>query len=277
MKRNASIVFLLAWIFAVNAGAQEHMFYLKKLNEFTVPKNATQWNVDVFGNIFFVSGDEIVKCDSVGKQKFVQSIKSIGQVDAIVLINTMKIALFSEEQQVVCFFDNTLTPGDDCVDLNEIELSNVTLVSASVQPDKFWFYDALNSVIRKYGLKAGNNFVQGQELINFKGLLGASELIWMKEMDNYLFLYCKDGTLYQVDQFGSLIHQFEGIPIRFDISSDLLFTEVDKVVRITDLSMNQTSIVNCELPQFDSFRIVGKILYVKAVDKIFKYQLIKGN
>jgi len=257
--------------------AQENRFYLKPIHEFSLPELTTKWNVDVLGNCYIVSEDEITKYDSLGRRKYVQSIKSIGEVQAIAIMNTMRIALFSEDQQVVCFFDNTLTPGDDCLDLNELELSNVTLVSTSVQSDKFWFYDAVNSVVRKYSLQSGGGFIQEQELINFKGLTGASELIWMKEIDNNLFLCCSDGTLIQIDQFGSLKRKFDHISSQFDLSADFIFTQSANGLLVTDIKNNTTSTITCDLPSFDSFRVVGKNIYFKGVDKIFKYQLMNGN
>ena len=66
------------------------------------------WALDAFENVYVSNNEVINKFDSEGELMFSQSIKSLGRMTQMVLINTMKLVHFSEEQQTLCYFDNTL-------------------------------------------------------------------------------------------------------------------------------------------------------------------------
>ncbi|NBR57418.1 MAG: hypothetical protein EBU05_10385, partial [Chitinophagia bacterium] len=85
-----------------------------KIKNFNFKNSITVWNVDELQNLYLIQGNTLIKFDSSGKQLFSQSIKSIGNVAQIEPINALKIAVFSEEQQSICLFDNTLTLNGEC-------------------------------------------------------------------------------------------------------------------------------------------------------------------
>ena len=95
---------------------------LVKLKEYVFQKPIDVWNVDNLGNLYVIQNNFISKLDSSGKQTYSQSIKSLGRISEIEPINAMKLVLFSEEQQSICFLDNTLSLNGSCKYFDEFDI-----------------------------------------------------------------------------------------------------------------------------------------------------------
>lgn len=237
------------------------------------------WSIDVLGNIYLFNKDQLKKLDSTGAIKFQQSVKLFGDITSLYPINTMKLALFSEQQQLLCFLDNTLTQGDACLDLNQFQLDNVSLVSASVQPDKFWLYEGINGRLVKVSLNKMTQLdEQKQETVNLNGIIGSNAILRIKEVDNVLCLLSDANELFLLDQFGSLISKLENVSNVFDVQEDLLvYMENGKLFLRSMRQSRQIVNTNIELETVHEIRFSGKYIYVKYVDKISKYELLFAN
>ena len=99
---------------------------LEELKTYPISGQAI-WMVDGLENIIISDRDRLTKYDKNGKLLFEQSQKSLGRLDKIELVNSLKIYGFSESQQLVCFYDNSLTSMEKCIDLSEYDLVNVTV------------------------------------------------------------------------------------------------------------------------------------------------------
>jgi len=111
--------FVLATILSFG---QADLASIRKIRDFHFPNEILVWNIDNLGNIYAIQNEVIVKFDSTGKQTFSQSIKSLGRISEIEPINSMKIVLFSEEQQNICFLDNTLSLNGNCKNFEEFDV-----------------------------------------------------------------------------------------------------------------------------------------------------------
>ena len=160
------------------------------------------WSIDGLENFYVSQNSLINKYDSVGVLKFSQSIKSLGRMTQIVPVNTMKLVHFSEEQQTLCYFDNTLSSMSDCIELSDKGIVNAVLVSASNQPNKIWVLDNLNS---KLVLLALDNQSQPQEILNLRGVLDIEKISQIVEKNSRLFLLDQEKGAYVFDLYGSLI------------------------------------------------------------------------
>ncbi len=170
------------------------------------------WQVDLIGNVYLSQEGKITKFDTSGVERYSQSIKSLGRIHQIETINTMKILVFSEEQQTFSILDNTLSSTNKTYDLSDLDFGYVPFVSASSQPNKLWVYDQVNSklVLLDYA-RSG----QQQEIGNMRGILGASQLVFMKEQNNQLYLMDEDKKFYVFDLYGSLI-QTVSLPEKYE-------------------------------------------------------------
>lgn len=162
------------------------------------------WDNDDAGNIYLFRNQAIVKLDSNGRQLLTQSTKSIGQVAKIDASNWMKIALFSEEQQQICYLDNALGILPDCIELSELGINLAQNFSASAQTDRIWVYDQLNSELQIITLRTN----QRQIVQNLSGLAEISSVSDMTEYGNTLMLMDAQGKVLLFDNFGSLQETF---------------------------------------------------------------------
>ncbi len=229
------------------------------------------WTTDVFGNTYISRKETIQKFDSIGKFKFAQSQKSSGRLSSIQPINTMKVAVFSEEQQEICFFDNTLTPYEFCVNLEDLSISYASMMAVSSQPGKFWVYDQLNSRLHLLSLEQTN---QSQEIENLKGMLNSIQLNSMFENANFLYLIDFKQGVFVLDIYGSLINLIKRINFKsFQVDNqNYYFIEGDFLIIINKETAQESKI---ELPfqEIIEFRKSMDSYFFRTTKEIRKYQL----
>lgn len=245
-----------------------------KINELNVGDHDV-WSVDILGNVFATNDKVINKTDSIGKLKFSQSIKSFGHLKEIQPINTMKVLGFSEEQQIFCILDNTLTLSEECIDLTKFDIGSASHIAVSGQSDKIWVVDQLNSKLMLLSL---NNTNQFQEIKNLQGILNMAEVHSIKEVNNQLFLADIKGKVYQFDLYGSLLGVFE-FPTMIDFTvkeNTLLVLENDQMI-LLNMSTNEKKFVNLPVKDISEVELSGNYFYFRAENKILKYTLILHN
>lgn len=159
------------------------------------------WDIDPIHQSIIYQNQNIQKRDAKGQIMLQESIKSLGNIQKIDAQNPLKIALFSEDQQSICFLDNALALQGDCIYLSDLNVSLAASMSASIQTDRIWIYDEPNSKLELITLRNG----QGQQVQNVKGLLNMKAIVNMQEIDNRLFLFDEDNQVAWFDQFGNFI------------------------------------------------------------------------
>jgi hypothetical protein len=238
--------------------------------EYSIGKNEA-WSVDIFGNVYPTNKKVIQKYDSVGVLKFTQSIKSFGKVQGIKPINTMKLVLFSEEQQILCYMDNTLTLSEECIDLTKFDIGMASHIAASGQPEKLWVIDQLNSKLFLLDLSGRN---QSQEIKNLKGILNMSDIRSMIEVNNELFILDSSGVIYRFDLYGSLINTYSFKDVKeFTVREDALVVFSEESLIISHLSDDDRMIFSLPRTGINDFGISGNFFYFRVENKILKFAL----
>jgi len=230
------------------------------------------WAVDILGNTYVTKKEVIQKFDSTGNFKFSQSQKSMGRLSSIQSINTMKFVIFSEEQQMMCFLDNTLTPYETCVGFEDEGINNATNIATSSQPNKFWVYDQLNSRLHLLALSQRN---QSQEIENLKGLLNSLQVSFMMEFDNLLYILDSNQGVFVFDMYGSLINfikRSKCIGIQVDNNSYYLI-ENDYLVIINRENGAEIKI-KCPFEGVIDFKKNGGNYFFRTKKEIKKYHLL---
>lgn len=271
MKIRVTILFVY-FIFFVN--------HSQIIIEDTEEKNLTFlkaisiWNIDELQNVYLIQGSTLIKCDSSGKQLFSQSIKSIGNVAQIEPINALKIAVFSEEQQSICLFDNTLTLNGECNYLDKFGIRNAKLISRSNRPNLFWIYDQFNSTLLLIDIISNKTI---QKVDNIKGLIlkveEENEVEKIQEFNNHLYLFDSKQTIYEFDQLMTLSGEFE------NHSKKIAFWE-NQLIEMEGNKTWITSLINKEIKTYTSIdrnpkdiKIKGKFLYMNIENKILRFAL----
>ncbi|TXI84991.1 MAG: hypothetical protein E6Q38_01175 [Crocinitomicaceae bacterium] len=267
--KNSLLVMLLLLTGFCRAQDSTSYTWTKQL-ELSIGENDS-WSVDVLGNIYITANRTIQKFDSLGTKKFSQSIKSLGHLKSLKPINTMKLLTFSEEQQLICVLDNTLTLSGECIDLSSFDIGNATMVAVSGQPDKVWVVDQLNSKLILLSLGGTDQF---QEIKNLQGILNISGIVAIQEVNNELFLASSDGKIYRFDLYGSLINAHEmGVFTSFIIEgTSLVALNEDHLVLHNSEDASQLS-VDLPIKGVKDIALSGNFFYFRTDNKILKFVL----
>jgi hypothetical protein len=259
---------LLVFFSALMVRSQENDWKLEK--EIALSKEGV-WAVDEFNNVYIAANNTLTKTDSIGQLKFKQSIKSFGNLSAIEIINSMKIVVFSEEQQSIGFFDNTLTQSDNSIDLSELNIVNARIISRSSQQEKLWVLDQQNSTLFLISLNRSNQF---QEISNLSGLLNLNDITFIKEEKNQLFVADKSGKICLFDVYGSLKNCFD-FP-RFDaltIKGDFIIGCQNDQIEFFNTKNLETKKLLFPIKGGKECKLSGNYFYFRTDNKIYKYTL----
>lgn len=230
------------------------------------------WTVDVLGNTYITKKEAINKYDSIGNLKFSQSQKSIGRLSIIQPINTMKLVAFSEEQQMFCFLDNTLTPYESCIELIDQNIGNATKFTTSSQPDKFWVYDQLNSRLHLLSLDETD---QAQEVENLRGILNTNQISDMLEQNNLLYLVDSLQGIFILDMYGSLVNMIKRIGIKdIQVDNDYIYLLEKNEIFILNMDAMELMKMSCPIDGVIEFRKTKSCFYFRTTKEIKKYQLL---
>jgi|TARA_R110000737_G_scaffold224336_2_gene239319 hypothetical protein len=234
-------------------------------------KDQSIWQADLLGNLYIADKDLLTKYDTAGVLQYSQSIKSKGRIDAILPINTMKIMLFSTQQQTFTIFDNTLSEVNKTYDLSAMGFGYVTMLAVSSQPNKVWVYDQLNSKLVLVDLGRSN---QQQEIENLRGLLNSTEIVWMKEEGNQLYLFDGLAKIYVFDLYGSLLDVFD-VPMaeKVEVNNEEIFVMMKGSVsrfRIEDKSLEK---IEAPVSGVTDFQWVNSIFFFRVTDELLKFRL----
>ena len=271
MKLRVTILFVY-FIFFVN----HSQIIIEDTEEknFTFLKAVSVWNIDELQNLYLIQGSTLIKCDSSGKQLFSQSIKSIGNVAQIEPINALKIAVFSEEQQSICLFDNTLTLNGECNYLDKFGIRNAKFIARSNRPNLFWIYDQFNSTLLLIDIISNKTI---QKVDNIKGLIlkgeEENEVEKIQEFNNHLYLIDSKETIYEFDQLMTLNREF------IKHSKKIAFWD-NQLIEMEGNKTWITSLINKEIKTYTStdrnpkdIKIKGKFLYMNIENKILRFAL----
>ncbi len=264
-------IFLVFTLFLSVAYAQDSLSYSwKEVRTYKVAEGEV-WTVDLLENMYISDGGMVHKYDSSGTLRFSQSIKSLGNTTHIIPVNTMKLIHFSEEQQTLCYFDNTLSSMNDCVDLTREGLVSAELVCGSSQPNKVWVLDNLNSTLHLLSL---DNLRQSQEVRNLKGVLDLEHITQIRERYNRLFVLDQSKGVYVFDLYATLIEFIPAESIQqLDAYEETLFTVSDKTLFVRSLKTGEQFSVNLPVDGVSEVNYRNQFFYLRSNGNVHKYEL----
>lgn len=271
MKRFS--IFFFTVIACIGASfSQKNEVNLFKMNEFFFQSPIDVWNVDNLGNLYVIQNNFISKLDSSGKQIYSQSIKSLGRISEIEPINAMKLVLFSEEQQSICFLDNTLSLNGNCKYVDAFDIKNAKLIATSNRPNLIWVLDEYRSTILLIDI-VNDKILQRVE--NLKGILNESlDFVNLIEKNNFLYLTAANGKVYQFDQVLS------ETGIQLDYFAQVLSGKDQRAVYFKNGQINMLNLFSTETISINTaeknvidFKIQGDFLYFRSERIISKYSV----
>lgn len=263
---------LIIVVFINESYSQSDSARLVKIKEYVFQKPIDVWNVDNLGNLYVIQNNFFSKLDSSGKQTYSQSIKSLGRISEIEPINAMKLVLFSEEQQSICFLDNTLSLNGNCKYFDEFDIKNARLIATSNRPNLIWVLDEYRSTILLIDI-VNDKIIQRVE--NMKGILNeSSDFVDLIEKNNFLYLTSANGKVFQFDQMlsetGLQLENFAQVLIGKDQRA--VYLKNDQI-NILNLYSTETIFINSVEKNVIDFKIQGDFLYFRSERIISKYSV----
>lgn len=237
--------------------------------------SSTIWDVDEAMNVYVVNSSNITKFSNKGQKIVGESIKSVGTIEKLDAGNAMKPAVFSEDQQQICFLDNALAL-QNCIDLSEIDIELAGTFCTSVQTDRIWIYDQLNSQLRLQTLRSN----QSQVIQNLKGITSISEVNYLTEFNNQLFLGDVSNHLVILDNYGSLIAEVD-LPqhLPFQPFADGLLIATKTAITANDFQLKASipffEISSCIQEEICGFKYSNYQLVVSTKQHLYFLQMTK--
>lgn len=236
------------------------------------------WDIDPIHQSIIYQNQNIQKRDAKGQIMLQESFKSLGNIQKIDAQNPLKIALFSEDQQSICFLDNALALQGDCIYLSDLNVSLAASMSASIQTDRIWVYDEPNSKIELITLRSG----QGQQVQNVKGLLNMKSIVNMQEIDNRLYLFDEENQVAWFDQFGNFMDVATLPPNKpvYPIQDYFLIAD-GKTIRAVNIDAEPVSTFFVGETFLDSpilkMEVSGERLYIQTKKMLYCYTILPAT
>lgn len=252
--------------------------------EISLPSANPGWYVDPIGNHYVIDNNKISKIDSLGKVVFTQAIKSQGEISLLVFNSAQKIVSFSEEQQQICVFDNTITPVSMCLDLDEFAISNATFIASSSRANSIWVFDRVNSTIL---LLDTEKKIVLQRLRNVSGLIGFTGNVTFMREDNEK-LWMSDGKrTFSFDLNLNLVdtHEYPCLSKRLTTSNNepiwttsfialnTYFEFQEDVLFVLNLDSKDQGIGENPVPDAENIYYSNGNFYFKKGSKVFVYKI----
>jgi len=211
------LFYIFLYVLPLTGFGQIHFSWKEQWSK---PAGNSVFAVDQYNNLYYTYEQVLYKIDSTGKERFKQSIKNWSDISFIDARNPMKIMLFSEDQQLVEYLDNTLAKQQDIIDLTGEGFSFATKVVTSAQPDKIWVFDSDNSRIVLYTRQVA----QQQRIDNIFGLLNAKMILQMLEYNSQLYLVDPTKGIFVLDRYGTMLDFISLEKVRLiQIENDILY------------------------------------------------------
>lgn len=226
--------------------------------------------IDQYLHLYYTDNQTIYKVDSTGKQIFSQSSKNWSSISAIDARNPMKVLLFSEDQQLIEYLDNTLTKQQESVDLNQEGFSMVDKVVSSAQPNKVWLFDSDNSKIVLFS----KLYKQQQQIDNIFGLLSISAIDQLLEHNNQLFILDETRGVFVLDMYGTLLHYYDLKNVQYIAAENeyLYYLQQGKLF-FYHLRTKEKGEIQLPISPVISFQKIGARMYLQTAKEIIAFSL----
>ncbi len=236
---------------------------------YDLPPNA-RWNVNGRGDVVHIFDGEMVM-KTVDGRTLKQSLKFLGDIEQFEVVNSLKYLVFSFEQQMICFFDNSLSNMDDCIDLDELGFNQVTKVTISSQSDKLWIYDDINSVLSLFSMATQ---LQSQSVQNLKGMLNIKEVSGIVEYNNRLMVIDRTSGIYIFDQYGTFLQflPIDNVTHLEVLDKHILILQNQEMFEAKIHLDGSVEKISLGLDNVKEFHFNGESLFVQRGNKIEKYR-----
>lgn len=250
--------------------------YSWKLIDSYSHKHIEAWDINPLEELIVSSKGSLHKLDTSFQVMFTQSKKEFGYISKIDARHSLKTLLFSENQQMLVFVDNTLSFQEGRIDLAKLDVDYATLVCYSDQTNRFWVYDEQNSrLIRFEGVKS---VVKRSEISNLSSITLNSVPTSLIESQNQVLLFYKGSGVFVFDYYGSLLRKFDYPDVIhvYPTENHIYLLKKNELVKV-DRRTGVEQTIPLPIHGVEDFRVFGNAIYFKDKSGLKKYSLIQAE
>ncbi len=237
--------------------------------------NVDLFSVDNFGYIYTSNKDVLVKYNYDLDTFFSASLKTFFPT-SIEVSKSFRVLMFDKERGLVKFLDNTLTPIEGEINLQDLDILQAGLVCESFNGNSFWVLDEENMQL----LKVNQNLEIILKIENLNFLFQDSQPpIFMREYNDELYIYFPGKGVATFDVFGTLLKFYDikgkWIQLIDDYvavleSNTIKFYQTPLLDEVSEIVFKHTQSINNK-----RFQISNGKLYVQNNKGIYIYELKK--
>lgn len=218
------------------------VYDLKMVNKIEI--KADFFITDNLGNAYLIVGDELLKYDNAGNLSGKYSNKSLGKISFVDAGNPLNILLFYKDFSKILFLDNMLGEKGNPIKLQNYELEQASLVSAS-HNNGIWVYDRANFQL----IRLDQQLKTVQQTGNLPQILGINlNPNFFMEYNNWLYLNNPETGILVFDIYGTY---YKTIPVKnlksFQVIDNTIFYYKENEFRSYHLKTMEESKI--ELPE----------------------------
>lgn len=234
--------------------------------------NATfeQVNVDHLGNIYLLENNTLSKYNKQGEFLFSYNNSSIGTIASFDVTDPLKILIYDQEYNQICFLNAQLALISDQISLDDLGI-NVSELACKSAKEGFWVYDAVSRELKYFNQL---NLLISQS-IKIDQIIEYSESPnFLVERNNQVFLNFKSKGILVFDKFGTYlkkipITQLEDFQL---VKNNIIYFRNDTVFENNIVFYSQTFNTNNYMLGAIKVLISSDLNFVIAKNKIQIYK-----
>src|SRR5690554_4652538 len=273
MRSMKKTLILLLFIFAffIPVYSQEYSWiFLRSYAQ----SNVVAWDINPLEELIISSQSSLYKLDTNFQVTFTQSKKEFGEITKIDARHSLKTLLFSENQQMLVFVDNTLTFQEGKVDLSSLSVDYATQACYSDHPNRFWIYDEQDARLFRFeGIKSS---VKNTEISNLSAITLESFPTSIVESQNQLLLFYKGSGVFIFDYYGSLLRKYDFPKVLqiYPTENHIYLLRKNELMRVHRRTGAELTI-SLPIKGVEDFRVFGDAVYFKDKTGVKKYSLFQ--
>jgi len=234
----------------------------------TISTKAKIINTDYFEQLYIGKHNTLEKYNPNGILLSSYSNQSNGEISAIDVSDPYILLLFYEDLNRVIFLDDKLAPIGKPLDLDKLDLFNVSVVCKS-KSFAIWIYDRFDNRLIHYGFNPKGII---QEIM-LDPLKLEHEVIFMIESGNHLYLNTGKQVIV-LDQYGSFIKSIDSeIKKTLQIKNNQIIYFKDNKLLMESIQEPNTDTLEIDFIQgIKHVLIENNRLFVQKADSVFIYE-----
>ena len=220
-----------------------------------------------YGQVFICENNILKKYDDSARLISIFSNQQNGEISSIDLTDPYKLLLFYKDLNKISFLDDRMAIVGNSIELDDLQLYNVSIVCKSKQ-FAVWIYDDFNNRLIQYAYNPKGVITE----INLDPL-NIQNVIFMRESGNYLFVNTGE-QIFIFDYYGSFIKKID-IKLKSDFqvnNEHVVYFKTGVIISVNINDLKSDTLKLDFLSDVKNIQIENSRLYVQKSDSVLFYK-----